>query len=93
MAKINPDQWNNSMNLVFTDKTGNHLTAITVFRHFKLCAKAIGKPELRFHDIRHNFASHLAMIGIPVTTAAKIAATGWIKCQKSYSVKTNGIST
>ena len=51
------------------------------------------KPELRFHDLRHNFASHLAMIGIPVTTAAKIAATGWIKCQKSYSVKTNGIST
>lgn len=72
MAKIDPDKWDNSMNLVFTDKTGRHLTAITVFRHFKNCARAIGKPELRFHDLRHNFASHLAMIGVPVTTSAKI---------------------
>ena len=47
------------------------------------------KPELRFHDLRHNFASHLAMIGIPVTTAAKILGHSSISTTQNIYQHTN----
>lgn len=48
---INPD------NLVFTNEIGTHLCSHTLLKHFKAHAAAIGRPELRFHDLRHSFAT------------------------------------
>ncbi len=50
-AYSNPD------NLVFTDEIGNHLCSPTIWKHFKTHVKEIGRPELRFHDLRHSFAT------------------------------------
>ena len=50
-AYSNPDD------LVFTDKIGGHLCSPTIWKHFKAHAKAINRPELRFHDLRHSFAT------------------------------------
>lgn len=47
--------WENS-NLVFTDALGHHLTNSIVYRHFKRAAIAIGRPDARFHDLRHSYA-------------------------------------
>ena len=43
-------------NLVFTDGFGHHLTKPTVYRAFKKAAASIGRPDARFHDLRHSYA-------------------------------------
>ena len=50
-AYSNPDK------LVFTDQIGGHLCSPTIWKHFKTHANAIGRSELRFHDLRHSFAT------------------------------------
>ena len=42
--------------LVFTDATGNHVTKPTLYRAFKRAAASIGRPDARFHDLRHSYA-------------------------------------
>lgn len=49
------DAWENS-NLVFTNEMGHHLSAQTVYLHFKRLAETAGCPEARFHDLRHSYA-------------------------------------
>lgn len=48
--------WCNDWNLVFTNETGGHLCAPTVYNHFKKIVKGIGLPSVRFHDMRHTYA-------------------------------------
>lgn len=47
--------WQQS-SLVFTDATGNHITKPTLYRAFKKAAASIGRPDARFHDLRHSYA-------------------------------------
>lgn len=47
--------WQDS-GLVFTDDLGHHLTKPTVYRSFKKVAASIGRPDARFHDLRHSYA-------------------------------------
>ena len=47
--------WHRS-DLVFTDALGNHLTKPTLYRAFKKAAANIGRPDARFHDLRHSYA-------------------------------------
>lgn len=54
--KICGEAWDNSMNLVFTDEIGRHLSAQTVYLQFKKYVEEIGAPETRFHDLRHTYA-------------------------------------
>lgn len=42
--------------LVFTDELGHNLSAQTVYLHFKKLADSIGRPDARFHDLRHSYA-------------------------------------
>ena len=48
--------WSNPMNLVFTNELGGNLIPQTVVRHFKEIISSIGRPEARFHDLRHSYA-------------------------------------
>ena len=48
--------WDSPDNLVFTDELGHHLTKASVYREFKRVAASIGRPDLRFHDLRHSYA-------------------------------------
>lgn len=47
--------WENA-ELVFTDEIGRPLTKSTVYRAFKKAAAEIGRPDARFHDLRHSYA-------------------------------------
>ena len=47
--------WEDS-NLVFTDELGKHLTKQSVYRAYKKVVTAIGRPDARFHDLRHSYA-------------------------------------
>ena len=47
--------WEDS-GLVFTNEFGHHLAIHTVYKDFKKEAAAIGRPDARFHDLRHSYA-------------------------------------
>lgn len=49
------EAWEES-GLVFTNEIGHHLSAQTVYLHFKSLAKEAGCPDRRFHDLRHSYA-------------------------------------
>ena len=47
--------WEDS-GLVFTDELGHHLATHTVYKNFKALVASIGRPDARFHDLRHSYA-------------------------------------
>lgn len=60
--------WNNPDSLVFTDPVGRHLTKSTVYRAFKKAVASIGRPDARFHDLRHSYAVAALRSGDDVKT-------------------------
>ena len=64
-----PDEdWRNESNLVFVNKKGRHLSCMTVYHHFKEIADSIGRPEMRFHDLRHSYATLSLLTGADIKT-------------------------
>ncbi len=55
---------------VFTDKNGKPYKGIK--RSFKTALKEVGIRDFRFHDMRHTFASHLAMKGVDLKTIQEL---------------------
>lgn len=47
--------WQTS-NLVFTNAVGGHITKPTLYRAYKKVVASIGRPDARFHDLRHSYA-------------------------------------
>ncbi len=47
--------WENS-GFVFTDDLGQHLKPQNVYREYKRIVARIGRPDARFHDLRHSYA-------------------------------------
>lgn len=41
---------------VFTNEVGEHLALRTVIKDYKKAVAAIGRPDARFHDLRHSYA-------------------------------------
>ncbi len=55
LMKSDAAGWNQN-NLVFTNREGNVLSYRTVYDCFKRIVKKMGFPNLRFHDLRHQYA-------------------------------------
>lgn len=49
--------------LVFPDTEGSHMHHGSMYKVFKRAPKAIGRPDLRFHDLRHTGATMAAQAG------------------------------
>ena len=60
-------EWESS-NLVFTNQLGHHLSAQTVYLHFKKLAAEAGYPNARFHDLRHSYAVAALQSGDDIKT-------------------------
>jgi integrase len=45
------------MDFVFTNALGGHLAIFTSYIEFKRIVRAAGMPEVRFHDLRHTYAT------------------------------------
>jgi len=60
--------WCDELNLVFTNEIGEHLVQDTVYSHFKKIVAQIGKPNLRFHSLRHSYAVSCLEYGDDVKT-------------------------
>lgn len=59
--------WEDS-GFVFTDELGHHLKTWNVYRSFKHAAAAIGRPDARFHDLRHSYAVAAIRAGDDIKT-------------------------
>lgn len=59
--------WTNDK-LVFTDEIGRPLTKSTVYRAFKKVAEEIGRPDARFHNLRHSYATAALRAGDDIKT-------------------------
>ena len=62
------DDWNNSDNLVFTTEFGRYINNKILYQNFKRNAKKLGKPDLRFHDLRHTYAVNSLRAGDDIKT-------------------------
>lgn len=51
--------------LVFCGRTGSHLVPSNILRGFKTLCRQAGVPEIRFHDLRHVYASLAIRQGVP----------------------------
>ena len=60
--------WQNTFNLVFTDKTGKYIVPQTALKRFKAITTKIGRPDARFHDLRHTYAVTALQEGDDVKT-------------------------
>lgn len=65
------EAYNNEFNLVFTNEIGQHLHSVTVYNHLKKILTEIGFGEVRFHDLRHCYASISLQNGDDIKTASE----------------------
>ena len=63
--------WENN-DFVFTNECGHHFDNSTIYRAFKKAATAIGRPDARFHDLRHTFATLALQNGVDVKTVSSM---------------------
>ena len=49
--------WHNEYNMIFTRSNGMFVRFKTLYVHFKAIVKQMGRPEVRFHDVRHTYAT------------------------------------
>lgn len=63
--------FDNPDGLVFTDEIGKHLSHSTVYHAYKERVKAIGFPELRWHDLRHSYATLAISLGDDIKTVSE----------------------
>lgn len=67
------ENFKNTENLVFTDELGNHIGAECLLKCFKVRAKHIGLPKMRFHDLRHTWVVIQLQNGVNVKTVSEMA--------------------
>ena len=60
----------NKDNLVFTNEIGNHLCCHTIYVHFKKIMKEMGLQQVRFHDLRHTYATLSLQNGVDIKTVS-----------------------
>lgn len=61
------DAWEET-GLVFTNELGHNLSAQTIYLHYKKVVKQIGRPDARFHDLRHSYATIALQSGDDIKT-------------------------
>ena len=64
-------EWDNELNLVFTNEYGYSLPHASIEHEFKKIMCKIQLPDRRFHDLRHTFATEAIRAWVDVETVSK----------------------
>ena len=62
------DGWSNPDHLVFTTEFGRYINNKILYQNFKRIMGKLGKPDLRFHDLRHTYAVNSLRAGDDIKT-------------------------
>lgn len=62
--------YRNPENFVFTNELGSHIPTFMVWRQFKKIVTAMGLPQIRFHDLRHTYATLALQNGVDIKTVS-----------------------
>lgn len=62
------DGWSNPNHLVFTTEFGRYINNKILYQNFKRIMRKLGKPDLRFHDLRHTYAVNSLRAGDDIKT-------------------------
>jgi len=63
--------WQNENNLIFTNDFGKHLYPNAIDRNVKKVFTDIGVPQMRFHDLRHSYATLALQNGDDLKTVSE----------------------
>ena len=64
------DLWQNKHGFVFTNEFGKHLYPNGIERNVKKVFTEMGRPDLRFHDLRHSYATFALQNGDDLKTVS-----------------------
>ncbi|MBE6064703.1 tyrosine-type recombinase/integrase [Clostridium cochlearium] len=67
IKKENKDLYNDN-DYIFCDKLGNPLDPKRMPRNFKSILKKAGLKDIKFHSLRHTYATRLFEVGVPIKT-------------------------
>ena len=62
------DGWSNPDHLVFTTEFGRYINNKILYQNFKRIMRKLGKPDLRFQDLRHTYAVNSLRAGDDIKT-------------------------
>lgn len=66
------EMWSNPDNLVFTDEVGRRISFPTLNGQFKRMVTRMGRPDLRFHDLRHSAATVALAAGADIKSVQQL---------------------
>lgn len=64
--------WHDELDLVFANEVGYYLSNDSVYRWFLRLLKRAALPKIRFHDLRHTFATLALAVGVNVKVVSEI---------------------
>lgn len=65
------DFYQNPLDLVFTHPDGSRFMQNNIYKHFKEIVRQVGRPEIRFHDLRHTYAVLNIAAGVDYKTISE----------------------
>lgn len=68
IEKENEEFYNNSVDYIFCNKFGNPLDPKLLPRNFKSVLRKAGLREIKYHSLRHTYATRLFEAGVPIKT-------------------------
>ena len=70
---------------VFTSRIGTKINCHNLRRIFKIAVKKAGIQDIRFHDLRHTFATRLAQSGVDIYKISKLLGHQSITMTQRYA--------
>jgi site-specific recombinase XerD len=70
------ERWLDAHGMIFTDENGEPASRNDLFARFRQHLRQAGLPAIRFHDLRHTFATYMLRHGVAVMDVSAMLGHG-----------------